>query len=369
MTTILINTADVGVEAAAMRGAAAVRDGKLVAFATETVYGIAVCADDDAALERLRTLKDRPTRPFSVHLGRAADAYRYVSRADTPPQARRLIEKAWPGPITIVLKANGHLADPALKPLYGRLCHDDCIGLRCPDEPLASAMLSAVERTVVAPSANLAGEPSPHTAKQVMAALEGKVDLVIDSGPTRHRKDSTIVRADDDGIHVLRAGAIDEKSVHRLAAMTIVFVCTGNTCRSPMAEGIAKKLLAEKLSCQEDDLNHRGYEVVSAGLFASDGARATPEAVLAAKRLGADIEKHRSQRLTGELIRRADVIFCMTRFHAQQIRELGADAQVVQLLDPKKEIADPLGGADPEYAASAGQIAAALREALDTRLP
>jgi len=357
---------------AAREGAAALRDGKLVGFATETVYGVAVNAACADAMERLRELKSRPDRPFSLHVGRAKTIFRYV--ADPPEPARRLIAKALPGPLTLLLPTGGAFADdsPAARDraLYERLVHNDVLGVRCVAEPTAAAMLDAVDDPVVAPSANLAGNPSPRSAADVLRDLDGKIDLLIDSGPTRFGRDSTIVDFTGPAWRIVRAGVIDERMIQKMLARLYVFACTGNTCRSPMAAGLARVLLAKQQGVPVKDLPAHGVTVVSAGLCAADGAGATPEAVLVAAARGADISDHRSQPLTLELIRSADLVFCMTDHHVEQAVALApwAASRIVRL-DPRGDVFDPIGGDVREYRDVAEQIQDAFARRLDRGLP
>ncbi len=355
------------VAAAAAEGAEALRAGKLVGFATETVYGIAVLASDRDAIARLRKLKSRPKDPFSLHIASANDVPKYL--ADVPLRARWLMAHTWPGPVTLLLDTGGQLADPALQKqpgLFEEMTLDGVLGVRCPDEPVARAMLAAVDGPVVAPSANPAGAPSPRTGDDVMRALGGAIDLLIDSGPTRHGKDSTIVRIDNDGgWQLLREGVYDERMISRMAGRRICFVCTGNTCRSPMAAGIARTKLAEALGGKAADLKDEGVDVISAGLFAGPAAPATPEAVSAAAKLGADISSHHSRQATPELIKSCDVVFCMTAFHQARLQELAANAATnICLLDEQAEVPDPVGGGVDVYDRTAEHIA----QAIDKRL-
>ncbi len=370
-TRVIEVTGEKDVSAAARQAAKALREGQLVGFATETVYGIAAMATIAETMERLRELKSRPKRPFSVHVGKPGDARRYVKLV--PDSARRLMNKAWPGPVTLLVPTGGRLADAKLRRragLYDRLCAKGIIGLRCPDEPLARAMLGQVSLPVVAPSANLTGGPSPCTAEDVLAALDGRIDLLIDSGPTRYGMDSTIVRCDESGWRVVREGVWDAAAIRRMWERTLLFVCTGNTCRSPVAEGLAKKLLAERLDCEVRQLPHRGVKVLSAGAFGLNGARATPAAVRAADELGADISKHHSRILTRELIKEADVVFCMTDSHIAEVVRLVPDAaEKVRKLDARGDVADPIGGGPVVYRRTARRIERAIRTALSKGLP
>jgi len=354
------------VAAAARQGAKALRAGELVAFATETVYGVAAMATNRSAMERLRELKSRPARPFSVHVGRPEDAHLYV--VEPCKLARRLMLKAWPGPVTLLLPVGGKLAEKRLDKagLYDVLTCDDVIGLRCPDEPVAMAVLLAVAAPVVATSANRAQERSPRSAEDVLAALDGQIDLVIDSGPTRYGKDSTIVRfTPEGGARIARSGVIDARAIGRLLRWRLLLVCTGNTCRSPMAVGLARKLLADKLNCRVAELRRKGLDIVSAGAFATDGLGPMPEAVAAAGKLGADISRHRSRALTGELIRSADVILCMKDSHvAEVLRVVPSAAGRTLRLDEKGDVPDPVGGGGRLYQ----MIAERIHEALKSRL-
>jgi protein-tyrosine phosphatase len=351
---------------AAHRGVLALKKGRLVGFATETVYGVAALATCDDGLDRLRELKNRPARPFSLHLGRPRDAHHYVR--NLPDAAELLIRRSWPGPVTLVVPAGGQFADVRLRRrqgLYERLCHDGLIGLRCPDEPVAQAMLSGISLPVVAPSANLAGRPSPRSAGEVLEDLDGKIDLLIDSGPTRYGNDSTVVRCDESGWEVLRPGVYDEDSIRRMLTRTCLFVCTGNTCRSPMAAGLARKILAERLGCKIGDLPRHGVKVLSAGIVATDGVRATAQAIQAARAMGADISRHRSRNLTRELIKEADVVFCMADSHVSQASRIDpGEAHKIRMLDAHGDVPDPVGGSLDVYRAAAMRIEKALRIAL-----
>jgi len=351
--------------AAAVAGAKAIEAGGLVGFATETVYGIAAAATNREAMARLRELKSRPRRPFSVHMGRPDEVARYV--ADLPAAARRMIDKAWPGPLTLVVPAGGRLADEQLDEagLYEVLAHRDLLGLRCPDEPVARRMLSATRAAVVAPSANLAGQRSPRTGDDVLAALDGQIDLLIDSGPTRHGVDSTIVRFAANGHwRVVRKGVYDTRMLRGLLRRTYLFVCTGNTCRSPMAEGIARRMLSRRRGTGAGEA--KGVSVVSAGTFAGDGGRPTPEAIGAARQCGADISGHRTRKLTPELINAADLVLCMTARHVDEVLRLVPSAQAkARRLDAARDLPDPIGAGPEVYHRTAERIAAAIESVLD----
>jgi tRNA threonylcarbamoyl adenosine modification protein (Sua5/YciO/YrdC/YwlC family) len=346
---------------AAKEAADALLSGKLVGFPTETVYGVAAVATNAAAMERLRDLKDRPSRPFTVHIASPKDVARYIK--DVPAEAKHLIRKGWPGPITVLLPTGGKLADADIQQTgaYDVLCDGGVIGLRCPDESLAQAMLAGVDQPVVAPSANLAGQGSPRNARDVLEFLGGKIDLLLDGGQTRYGKDSTIVRFDEVGWQIIRKGVLEEREIKKLVQTRWLFVCTGNTCRSPIAAGIAKHLLAKRLGCEVAGLKKKGYEIISAGVYAGEGHHATPEAIHAASEFGADISRHATRKVTTELINSADLVFCMTDYHVDEVTRAvpGAAYKVRKLA--QHDIADPIGGGFDAYKQTAKKIHQALQ--------
>ena len=347
----------------------ALRAGKLVAFPTETVYGVGAIASLGKAFDRLAKLKDRANSPFTVHIGDPEDALRYVQAA--PVRARTLMSKAWPGPLTILLHTGGRLADRKLggKAVHRRLAPKGVIGLRCPTDPVARELLRRVGKPVVASSANLTGGKPPASAAEVLKALDGRIDLLLDAGPAEHGKASTIVAFDGEEYEILRPGAYGARDIARMMRRMIVFVCTGNTCRSPMAEGLAKELLADKLGCKAAELASLGMEVISAGVVTSGGSDAADNAVAAAAKRGADIANHRSRRLTNSLINAADLVFCMTRSHAATVIRTAPDAAgKTYLLDDAGDIGDPIGGDARVYDKVAEGIEGCLRRRMEENL-
>jgi len=345
--------------------------GGLVAFPTETVYGLAGRADLPDSLDKLAELKERPSsKPFTLHIGQKSLVNRYIP--ELSPVNRQFLRKAWPGPLTVIFSLNEQqerlvreiLSDELIAALY----HNSTIGMRLPDNRVAQRLLDGVDGPVVAPSANLADEAPPTSADEVLEQLDGRIDLVLDGGPTRYARPSTIVRLNDD-MEVIRAGVLDSETVGRMRSLTVLFVCTGNTCRSPMAQGLCGKQLAEKLGCSVDQLAAKGYKIISAGVAGRDGVGASSEAVEACGQMGVDIAGHRARRLTVDVVNQADFIFVMTRAHRKAVLELarqGADRVV--LLAGQDEIEDPLGMGIEQYRECARLIERCLRQRLDETL-
>lgn len=182
------------------RAAGLVRAGELVAFPTETVYGLGADATNAVAAARIFAVKQRPSfDPLIVHLADAS-ALDEVA-AGCPAAARRLIERYWPGPLTLVLPKTARVPDIVTAGLAS-------VAVRAPDHPVARALLRASGRPIAAPSANPFGYVSPTTAAHVAAQLGDAVPLILDGGPCRIGIESTIVSFVDPTPTLLRPGAV-----------------------------------------------------------------------------------------------------------------------------------------------------------------
>ncbi len=140
--------------------------------------------------------------------------------------------------------------------------------------------------------------------------------------------------------------------------MKIVFVCTGNTCRSPMAQIVFKKLLAEKIGCPINELENKGYEILSGGLAASDGMTASANATLVVQKLGVSLEDHQSRYVNLDLLQHADAVLVMTKNHLDTIKNRFHDQKLpVQLLSfSGADISDPFGGDEITYSRCLAEI-------------
>lgn len=176
------------------------REGRLVAMPTETVYGLAADATDPVAVRGIFTAKGRPSdHPLIVHLPDASHLPRWAE--DIPETAWRLAERFWPGPLTLLLRRAPHI-DASVT--GGR----DSIGLRVPAHPVMRQVLQTLDGGLAAPSANLYQRLSPTTAAQVLAGLDGRIDAVLDGGPCAVGLESTIVELTGTAPRVVRAGPI-----------------------------------------------------------------------------------------------------------------------------------------------------------------
>ena len=328
------------------QAAAVVDSGGLVAFPTETVYGIA-CRVKTDSLIKLDNLKGRePGKRYTLHIGQKSEVGKYVPTIGL--RAQKLIKNAWPGPLTIVFKLNEQDIQKQQKRLkkevFDGLYKDNSIGIRCPDNPIASIFLQLIHNPVVAPSANITGKSPAIQPEQVLAELSGQIDLLLDAGPCKYKKSSTVVKVGKKELQTLRPGVYSQEELQALSAVKFLFVCTGNTCRSPMAEGIFRKYLAEKLECKVDDLDKMGYKTFSAGIMDVDGMPVSMEAVAACAAKGIDIKAHKSRALSSQLIEESDFIFAMEQIHYQHVTTLCPEAEnKCMLLAENQDIPDPIG--------------------------
>lgn len=189
----------------AAQAAELLRQGKLVALPTETVYGLAADAAQEQAVRANYDAKGRPeAKPLNV----LVDGMTMVEAVcrDIPADAYQLAEAFWPGPLTMILWGNGTL--PPIVPAGG-----NTQGVRCPDHPDTLAVIKALGRPLACPSANLSGQPSPRSAGDVLAQLGGRIDGVLDGGPCSVGVESTILDLTVAPYRVLRQGGLLKEQI------------------------------------------------------------------------------------------------------------------------------------------------------------
>jgi protein arginine phosphatase len=341
------------------RAVQALAEGRLVAFPTETVYGIGASACHPEAIERLRSLKDRKQNsPFSIAIKSAEEAIDFVP--DMSPLARRLARRCWPGPVTLVVDSHHRDGLSAQLPARVRaaISPNGTIGLRVPANDILLDVLRMLAGPIALTSANRHGEPEAVTADEVRAAVGDDVALILDDGPCRYGQPSSVVRVHDHCFEILREGVVAEGTLKRLASTMVLFVCTGNTCRSPMAEALMRQRLAQIKKCRVDELEDQGFVVRSAGLSAAAGCPASSESVSIMREIGLDLDRHEAQPLTEQLVRHSDLILTMTAGHWQSIvqRWPGAADRTHMLLPEQIDVSDPIGRTMDAYRHAAGEI-------------
>jgi len=176
----------------------AIKSGGLVAFPTETVYGLGADALNPKAVEKIFAAKMRPPdNPMIVHISKKEDVYKLAR--EVPSAAEKLMTQFWPGPLTLILKRSNLVPDITVAGL-------DTIAIRMPSNKVAHALIRESSVPIAAPSANLAGKPSPTTAQHVLDDLAGRIDIVLDAGPAKIGVESTVVDMTTPIPQILRPG-------------------------------------------------------------------------------------------------------------------------------------------------------------------
>jgi L-threonylcarbamoyladenylate synthase len=210
------------------------RTGGLVAFPTETVYGLAALALNEAAVRRVFTAKERPlNEPLAIQVAQVADLDTIVK--ELPESARRLAQRFLPGPLTLVLDAAETLPGLTTKtpkhqgthlelsPLYAVCCMLPAskVGVRIPAHPVARAILNAIGAPLVVTSANRHGQPAPITAQQALEQLDGRVELILDGGRSELGIESTVIDLTTQPPMILRSGAITQAEIEAVIGKCI----------------------------------------------------------------------------------------------------------------------------------------------------
>lgn len=273
-------------------------EGGLVIIPTDTVYGIVANSKNESSVKRLYKIKKRPLdKPFTIIIERKERIEEFSKIV--PRSAYKLIDKFWPGPLTVIIpKEDG-----------------TSVGLRMPDHNFVLRLLGELDFPLVCPSANISGKKPPSNLNEALKELDGLVDLAVDGGSTPIGIESTVVDLTKEPASILREAALSkEKIQNEINKKIVLFVCTGNSCRSVMAEGLLKKKLLE--------MGKKNIEVISAGIAMVDGLKPTPETLELLNREGIDFSSYVSKRVSPLMVKKADLIFVMETIHEKRLKEL-----------------------------------------------
>lgn len=275
--------------------------GGLVAYPTDTVYGLAASCFNKEATERLYEIKKRPpSKPFAIQINAAEK----LSKFDIVPEADalRLIEKYWPGPLTLIFKNKS----------------GEKYGFRIPDHSVSRAILDATISPLYVPSANVAAQPAPQDVYSVVVNFDGLIEAIVDGGRCPGAVESTVLDVSREPYEILREGAIKAAQLKRtlkdpgkiVKQKNVLFVCTGNSCRSVMAKGYLKHLADKK---------NKPLFVESAGTAGFTGMPPTNETAAVLAEDGIDVRGERSKPVSPTLAERADIILVMQKQHKDYI--------------------------------------------------
>ncbi len=290
--------------------------GGLVAFATETVYGLGADATNAQAVARLYEAKGRPSfNPLIAHLANADDVRRAGVLNDV---ARKLAKKFWPGPLTLVLQAAENC--PVCELARAGL---PTVAVRVPAHETAHALLTAASRPIVAPSANRSGHVSPTVAAHVLADLDGRIDLILDAGPTRVGLESTIVDCSGAQPRMLRPGSITREEIEQVLGMPVQDLSDA-VSQKPIAPGQLASHYATRARIRLNATDVKPGEA----LLAFGGT--VPS--------GADPARTRNLSPSGDLIEAAANLFA----HLRALDALGPDAIAVSPI-PATGVGEAIG--------------------------
>lgn len=334
-------------------------EGRVVALPAETAYHGVVSGLKPEAVAKLLSLKSirRDCAP-TLFLRSASEALDYVPTLSRV--AARLVDRGWPGPLVLELpiEPERSLASCLPASVQKAILRDErFLALRvAAHEAIRQAMRLMPGPLVAVPLCDAAGQPVCR-GDQLSKVCAGEIGTLIDDGPTHFGDLATSVRVDQNRCQIIHQGVLGGEDLHRLGQLTILLVCTGNTCRSPMAETLLKAKLRERFPGVQGEVAPPVF-VTSAGLSAFPGGPASPEAISVMKKRGLSLLDHQSRSVTERGLRQADLVLAMTSSHRLAIIERFPDiADKVYLVSASpQDVSDPFGGSEAVYTACADQI-------------
>ncbi|TWU39183.1 arsenate reductase/protein-tyrosine-phosphatase family protein [Novipirellula artificiosorum] len=341
-------------------------EGQVVGVPTETTYALAANALSESAVSRLYEITSASEKlcTMEVSIRSREAAGDFISSGSST--ARRLIYRCWPGPMTLCVKDEPSCSalsqlPPSVRSLV--VGENQSVGYRVVDHDILDHIhryLSAP--LVLATCGGATGDDIASDADFLAQHFRESMPLLLDDGPTRYGGVTTVVHVDGNRWKLLREGVIERAAMNQFVKPVIALVCTGNTCRSPMAETLLREQLRKHTGCED------AVRVLSAGVAAGCGAGASPQAVAVMGKRGLDLTGHSSRPLDESVMHVADLVLTMTRGHRAAILAAWPDMhdRVFTLRRDGGDIADPVGMAVEVYQACADQIDCELEKWMDS---
>ena len=347
----------------------ALAEGDLVGVPTESNYCLAAAGTNETAVERVCAFADSIEHEPELTIAiKSSDEASDWAPAMTP-LALRFARQCWPGPLAMLLRDNhpDGLVNQLPASIQPHILRDDRIRLRAPGHRMLQDCMRLFAGPVVLAEPGGSTKP-PKTVTDLMECCgqDKKSILLIDDGMQPIQEIVSTIEIHKTGFHIIRGNTFSKEELLDVARLTILFVCTGNTCRSPMAEALFRQQIAQKLNCQADEIQKHGIEVKSAGLSGWGGSRASENALHTMKQSGIDLGGHTSQIVTEELLQKAGIVWTMTAAHRSAIlAQFPKFADRVHMLSPtNQDVLDPFGGTAEAY----NQCAQQIREHLDAQM-
>lgn len=339
-------------------------EGKLVVLPAETAYHVFASAlNPDAVREVQRLSAEKLVGPPSIFLRAPKESLDYAP--EMSPVAIRAVNRGWPGPLILELPINSEAS-------LAKKLPESVLDFLSPKRDFLAQRVGA--HVAIREAMQLMAGPlvaAPMISSNADCIFKGSdagerigsnVALVVDDGATHYKGFATAVRVDSNTCSVVTDGVLDAQKLDQLFQLIILLVCTGNTCRSPMAEVILRDLMQKKFP-EPMDGKRPAAHIASAGLSAFPGGPASEEAQRVAKKRGLCLNSHQSRSVTERSLRHADLVLTMTRSHRAAILErLPEYAYKVSLLSDNEDISDPFGGSESLYSDCADQIEANLQQ-------